>query len=56
MVNSIKLKEMKPFNLFISGFGVVGKSPLVKAIYRSTKKLLKYHGHPTEVGLTEVKY
>ena len=42
--SSIKPKAVKPFNLFISGSGGVGKSHLIKTIYQSVAKLLQYHG------------
>ena len=42
--NSIKPKAVKPFNLFISVSGVVGKSGLIKTINQSVTKLLQYHG------------
>ena len=35
---------MKPFNLFLSGSGGVGKSHLIKTIYQSVPKVLQYHG------------
>ena len=38
---------MKPFNIFISGSGGVGKSHLIKTIHQSVKKLLQYdYGSP----------
>ena len=35
---------MKPFKLFLSGFGGVGKSHLIKTIYQSVSKVFQYHG------------
>ena len=35
---------MKPFKLFLSGSGGVGKSHLIKTIYQSVSKVLQYHG------------
>ena len=46
--SSIKPKAVKPFNLFISGSGGVGKSHLIKTIYDSVTKLLQYHGGSPE--------
>ena len=42
--SAIKPKALKPFNLFISGSGGVGKSHLIKTIYQSVTKLLQCHG------------
>ena len=42
--SSIKPNIVKPFNLFISGSGGVGKSHLMKTIYQSVSKVLQYHG------------
>ena len=41
--SSIKLKAVKPFNLFISRWGRVANSYLVKAIYQSATKLRQGH-------------
>ena len=42
--SSVKPNLVKPFNLFLSGSGGVGKSHLIKTIYQSVSKELQYHG------------
>ena len=40
----VKSNFVKPFNLYLSGFGGVCKSYLIKTIYQSVSKVLQYHG------------
>ena len=42
--SSVKPNLVKPFNLFLSGSGGVGKSHLIKTIYQSVSKVLQYNG------------
>ena len=47
MVKKRSSKEpetVRPFHLFLSGSGGVGKSHLIKIIYQSASKLLQHHG------------
>ena len=46
--SSKKPEAAKPFHLFLSGSGGVGKSHLIKTVYQSVSKLLQYHGGSLE--------
>ena len=47
--SSTKLQEVKPFNLFISESGGMGKLQLIKTIHQSVRtNLLQYHGGSPE--------
>ena len=51
MVKKRSSKEpetVRPFHLFLSGSGGVGKSHLIKTIYQSASKLLQRHGGSME--------
>ena len=42
--SSVTPNLVKPFNLFLSGSGGVGKSHLIKTIDQIVSKVLQYHG------------
>ena len=47
-LSSKVMKKVKPFHIFLTGGGGVGKSHLIETVYMSIKKVLTYKGNDLE--------